>query len=127
MQEEDGKVENTNKEVEAVETASANSKAPAFDWFGIEFRPDLAFPHMTEEMVERLRAYGQLAAQLGNPKATRAIGAANGRNPISVIVPCHRVIGSSGALTGFAGGLDAKAHLLRLEERSEQQKFTFAQ
>ena len=73
------------------------------------------------------RAYGQLAAQLGNPKATRAIGAANGRNPISVIVPCHRVIGSSGALTGFAGGLDAKAHLLRLEERSEQQKFTFAQ
>jgi thioredoxin reductase (NADPH) len=51
-------VENTNKEVEAVETASANSKAPAFDWFGIEFRPDLAFPHMTEEMVERLRAYG---------------------------------------------------------------------
>ena len=73
------------------------------------------------------RAYGQLAAQLGNPKATRAIGAANGRNPISVIVPCHRVIGSSGALTGFGGGLHAKAHLLRLEERSEQQKLTFAQ
>jgi methylated-DNA-[protein]-cysteine S-methyltransferase len=73
------------------------------------------------------RTYGQLAIQLGNPKATRAIGAANGRNPISIIVPCHRVIGSSGKLTGFAGGLDAKAHLLCLEERDEQHKFVFAQ
>lgn len=72
------------------------------------------------------RTYGQLAVQLGNPKATRAIGAANGRNPISIIVPCHRVIGASGKLTGFAGGLDAKAHLLCLEERDEQHKFVFA-
>lgn len=61
------------------------------------------------------RSYGQLAKQLGNPRATRAVGAANGRNPLSIIVPCHRVIGSSGKLTGFAGGLDAKAHLLNLE------------
>lgn len=61
------------------------------------------------------RSYSQLAKQLGNPHATRAVGAANGRNPISIIVPCHRVIGSSGKLTGFAGGLDTKAHLLELE------------
>ena len=61
------------------------------------------------------RSYGQLAKQLGNPRATRAVGAANGRNPLSIIVPCHRVIGSSGKLTGFAGGLEAKAHLLNLE------------
>ena len=61
------------------------------------------------------RSYGQLATQLGNPRATRAVGAANGRNPISIIVPCHRVIGSSGKLTGFAGGLEAKERLLRLE------------
>jgi methylated-DNA-[protein]-cysteine S-methyltransferase len=61
------------------------------------------------------RSYGQLARQLGNPNATRAVGAANGRNPISIIVPCHRVIGSSGKLTGFAGGLETKAHLLDLE------------
>jgi methylated-DNA-[protein]-cysteine S-methyltransferase len=61
------------------------------------------------------RSYGQLAKQLGNPNATRAVGAANGRNPISIIVPCHRVIGSSGKLTGFAGGLEVKAHLLNLE------------
>ena len=71
------------------------------------------------------RSYGQLAAQLGNPRATRAIGAANGRNPISIIVPCHRVIGASGKLTGFAGGLDAKAHLLSLEEREEQHRIEF--
>lgn len=61
------------------------------------------------------RTYGQLADQIGNPKAVRAVGAANGKNPISVIVPCHRVIGASGKLTGFAGGWDAKAKLLRLE------------
>ena len=54
------------------------------------------------------RSYGQLAKQLGNPQASRAVGAANGRNPISIIVPCHRVIGSSGKLTGFAGGLTLK-------------------
>jgi methylated-DNA-[protein]-cysteine S-methyltransferase len=62
------------------------------------------------------RSYGQLAKQLGNPRATRAVGAANGKNPVSIIVPCHRVIGSSGKLTGFAGGLDAKARLLSLEK-----------
>jgi methylated-DNA-[protein]-cysteine S-methyltransferase len=63
------------------------------------------------------RSYGQLAKQLGNSKAMRAVGAANGRNPISIIVPCHRVIGSSGKLTGFAGGLETKARLLSLEEQ----------
>ena len=61
------------------------------------------------------RSYGQLARQLGNPRATRAVGAANGRNPVSIIVPCHRVIGSSGKLTGFAGGLETKERLLNLE------------
>jgi methylated-DNA-[protein]-cysteine S-methyltransferase len=61
------------------------------------------------------RSYGQLARQLGNPRAMRAVGGANGRNPISIVVPCHRVIGASGKLTGFAGGLETKAQLLRLE------------
>jgi methylated-DNA-[protein]-cysteine S-methyltransferase len=59
--------------------------------------------------------YGELAIQLGDIKAVRAVGAANGRNPISIVVPCHRVIGASGELTGFAGGLEAKAFLLSLE------------
>jgi methylated-DNA-[protein]-cysteine S-methyltransferase len=60
-------------------------------------------------------SYGELAARLGRPSASRAVGAANGRNPISVIVPCHRLIGSSGALTGYAGGLERKAWLLQHE------------
>lgn len=63
------------------------------------------------------RSYGQLAKQLGRPSASRAVGAANGRNPISIVVPCHRVVGSSGKLTGFAGGLDVKARLLDLEKK----------
>lgn len=61
------------------------------------------------------RTYRQMAEQIGNPAAVRAVGAANGRNPISIIAPCHRVIGMNGDLTGFGGGLDAKAHLLSLE------------
>jgi methylated-DNA-[protein]-cysteine S-methyltransferase len=61
------------------------------------------------------RSYGQLARQLGNPSAMRAVGAANGRNPIPIVVPCHRVIGASGDLVGFGGGLQMKAQLLELE------------
>lgn len=61
------------------------------------------------------RSYGDIAKSLGNPKAVRAVGAANGKNPISIIAPCHRVIGSTGKLTGFAGGLEVKARLLGLE------------
>lgn len=63
------------------------------------------------------RSYAEIAEQIGQPKATRAVGAANGRNPISIIAPCHRVIGTSGMLTGFAGGLKAKAFLLALEAK----------
>jgi methylated-DNA-[protein]-cysteine S-methyltransferase len=61
------------------------------------------------------RSYGSIAKQIGNPTAVRAVGAAIGRNPVSVIVPCHRVIGSNGKLTGFAGGLKTKEFLLALE------------
>jgi len=65
------------------------------------------------------RTYGEIARQIGRPKAIRAVGAANGRNPLSIVVPCHRVIGSNGKLTGFAGGLDTKAALLKLESRKQ--------
>ncbi|MGV3769624.1 MAG: methylated-DNA--[protein]-cysteine S-methyltransferase [Sphingobium phenoxybenzoativorans] len=64
------------------------------------------------------RSYGEIASQIGKPSASRAVGAANGRNPISIIAPCHRVIGSTGKLTGFAGGLAAKKHLLDLEAKA---------
>jgi methylated-DNA-[protein]-cysteine S-methyltransferase len=60
-------------------------------------------------------SYGDIANRIGRPKAVRAVGAANGRNPIPIIVPCHRVIGSNGSLTGFGGGLGTKQALLRLE------------
>ena len=63
----------------------------------------------------RTCSYGDIARRLGNPTAGRAVGAAVGRNPLSVIVPCHRVLGSDGALTGYAGGLERKTALLRLE------------
>lgn len=61
------------------------------------------------------KSYLELAQQIGNAKACRAVGAANGKNPISIIIPCHRVIGTNGKLTGFAGGLETKAQLLSLE------------
>ena len=65
------------------------------------------------------RSYAEIARQIGHPTAVRAVGAANGKNPISNVAPCHRVIGSNGKLTGFAGGLEAKALLLRMESREE--------
>lgn len=61
------------------------------------------------------RSYGEIARKLGDPNRMRAVGAANGRNPIAIVAPCHRVVGANGDLTGFAGGLEAKAHLLNLE------------
>ena len=61
------------------------------------------------------RSYGQLAAEIGEPKAMRAVGLANGQNPVAIVVPCHRVIGADGSLTGFGGGLPRKRWLLRHE------------
>ncbi|WP_349975297.1 methylated-DNA--[protein]-cysteine S-methyltransferase [Pseudomonas sp. WHRI 8519] len=66
------------------------------------------------------RSYSDIARQIGNPSAVRAVGAANGRNPISIIAPCHRVIGASGSLTGFAGGIPTKQYLLALEGQQSQ-------
>lgn len=60
-------------------------------------------------------SYGELAKRIGRPKAPRAVGAANGQNPVAIVIPCHRVIGSNGKLTGYAGGLDRKEALLNLE------------
>ncbi|MDI3417413.1 methylated-DNA--[protein]-cysteine S-methyltransferase [Streptomyces luteolus] len=61
------------------------------------------------------RTYGELAAQLGKPNASRAVGLANGKNPLGIVVPCHRVVGANGSLTGYGGGLDRKRRLLELE------------
>ena len=69
------------------------------------------------------QSYGDISRQIGKPTAFRAVGAAIGKNPVSVIVPCHRVIGSKGALTGYAGGIDRKTHLLRLEKALPERQF----
>jgi methylated-DNA-[protein]-cysteine S-methyltransferase len=79
------------------------------------------FDHRVWALVARIpygqtRTYGQLAAELGDARLAQAVGAANGRNPLSVIVPCHRVVGADGSLTGYAGGLASKRFLLDLEE-----------
>jgi methylated-DNA-[protein]-cysteine S-methyltransferase len=84
------------------------------DFAGTEFQKRVWRALLTIPFGET-RTYAQIAKQVGDPKAVRAVGAANGRNPISIVAPCHRVIGSNGKLTGFAGGLDVKAQLLRLE------------
>jgi len=84
------------------------------DFKGTDFQKKV-WEALLEIPFGETRTYGDIAKQLGDIKAVRAVGAANGKNPISIIAPCHRVIGASGKLTGFAGGLDNKARLLNLE------------
>ena len=70
---------------------------------------------LTEIPYGETRSYGEIAARIGNPKACRAVGMANNRNPLSILIPCHRVIGADGSLTGYAGGIPKKLWLLRHE------------
>lgn len=84
------------------------------DFAGTDFQKKVWVALLTIPFGET-RTYSQIAEQIGSPSAVRAVGAANGRNPISIVAPCHRVIGASGKLTGFAGGLEAKERLLTLE------------
>lgn len=92
-----------------------------------EFDVDLSLPGTTFQRsvwaqlqaipYGQTRSYGEIATQIGSPGASRAVGLANGRNPVGIIVPCHRVVGSTGALTGYGGGIDRKRALLALERR----------
>ncbi len=86
----------------------------ALDFQGTDFQKKVWAALLTIPFGET-RSYSDIAAQIGNINAVRAVGAANGRNPISIVAPCHRVIGASGDLTGFAGGLATKMFLLSLE------------
>lgn len=88
--------------------------ALALDMSGTPFQRDVWNALLTIPFGET-RSYTQIAKQIGRPRAVRAVGAANGRNPLSIVAPCHRVVGADGGLTGFAGGLDVKAKLLALE------------
>ncbi|MDQ0705495.1 methylated-DNA-[protein]-cysteine S-methyltransferase [Pseudomonas sp. W3I7] len=99
-------------------TGTRNQFDLELDFDGTDFQKQVWQALLTIPFGET-RSYSQIAQQIGNPKAVRAVGAANGRNPISIIAPCHRVIGASGGLTGFAGGLEAKQYLLALEDRGQ--------
>jgi methylated-DNA-[protein]-cysteine S-methyltransferase len=90
------------------------------DFAGTEFQKKVWAALLTIPFGET-RSYAQIARQIKRPRAVRAVGAAIGRNPISIVAPCHRVIGSNGELTGFAGGLETKACLLALEGNPEFQ------
>jgi methylated-DNA-[protein]-cysteine S-methyltransferase len=85
------------------------------DFKGTEFQKKVWNALLTIPYGET-RTYGEIARQIGNPNSSRAVGAASGKNPISIVAPCHRVIGSSGKLVGFGGGLENKALLLDLEK-----------
>src|SRR6185436_4677738 len=89
------------------------------DFAGTDFQKKVWAALLTIPFGET-RSYSDIAKQIGCPNATRAVGAANGKNPISIVAPCHRVIGANGKLTGFAGGLHTKAQLLALESRTKQ-------
>jgi methylated-DNA-[protein]-cysteine S-methyltransferase len=82
---------------------------------GTEFQKSV-WKALCEIPYGETRTYGEIAKSIGNTKASRAVGLANNRNPISILVPCHRVIGANGKLTGYASGLDVKEFLLKLEE-----------
>jgi methylated-DNA-[protein]-cysteine S-methyltransferase len=104
----------TEKEPDEYFAGRRNTFSVPLDMDGTKFQKNV-WDALANIPFGETRTYGQLAKQLGNPKAMRAVGAANGRNPVAIVVPCHRVIGADGKLTGFAGGLEAKAHLLNLE------------
>ena len=84
------------------------------DLVGTEFQV-LVWQSLADIAFGETSTYGEQAEAIGRPKAVRAVGAANGRNPVSIVLPCHRVVGRDGSLTGFAGGLEAKRFLLTLE------------
>jgi methylated-DNA-[protein]-cysteine S-methyltransferase len=109
----------TEEQLQEYFAGKRNTFSLSLDMRGTRFQNDVWQALLAIPFGET-RSYGELASQLGNPRATRAVGAANGKNPVAIVVPCHRVIGSSGRLTGFAGGLDAKAHLLNLEGGKER-------
>jgi methylated-DNA-[protein]-cysteine S-methyltransferase len=98
-----------------------------------ELRLDMAGTHFQRKVWNALRtipygetrSYGEVAEQIGSPNASRAVGMANGRNPIAIIVPCHRVIGANGSLTGFGGGLHRKMALLELEKSTGDELMLF--
>ena len=95
------------------------------DLSGTEFQRR-AWRGLLEIPFGETRTYAEHASRIGHPRAVRAVGAANGRNPIAIVVPCHRLVGSDGSLTGFGGGLPAKAWLLDLERKARDRSLALS-
>ena len=111
----------TGSQLDAYFAGERTSFDLPLDLQGTPFQQD-AWRALAEIPFGQTRSYAQQAALLGRPRAFRAVGAANGRNPVSIVLPCHRVVGSDGSLTGFAGGVETKRWLLE-HERAVAQRF----
>ncbi|MEM9283569.1 MAG: methylated-DNA--[protein]-cysteine S-methyltransferase [Verrucomicrobiota bacterium] len=107
-------LEQTSAELEAYFSGKLEKFSIPCDLRGTSFQLSV-WKRLAQIPFGEVLSYGQLAAEIGNPKASRAVGLANGSNPISIVVPCHRVLGANGSLTGFGGGLDRKKRLLEHE------------
>lgn len=127
----DGAHEDDARVIDQAERELAEYFAGARRDFGVKLAPrgtpfqERVWRLLREIPYGETRSYVDLARQLGDPNATRAVGRANGKNPIAILVPCHRVIGKDGSLTGFASGLDRKAKLLALEGAGPAQRGLF--
>ena len=109
----------TERQLKAYFAGKLKKFSVKFDFAGTDFQKEVWQALATIPFGET-RSYGEIARQIGRARAVRAVGAANGRNPISIVVPCHRVIGSNGKLTGFAGGLENKEFLLKTESNGKR-------
>ena len=113
----------TERQLNAYFAGALKAFTIPLDFRGTDFQKRVWAALLTIPFGET-RSYAEVARAIGKPTACRAVGAANGRNPISIIAPCHRVVGTDGRLTGFAGGLAAKEQILKLERGEHRQAMT---
>lgn len=109
-------LESAEKQLEEYFAGKRKSFDLSLDFKGTDFQKEV-WAILLKIPYGETTTYGAIAKEIKRPKASRAVGAANGKNPLSIVAACHRVIGASGALTGFAGGLETKAFLLQLEDK----------
>ena len=114
-------LEETKKQLKEYFNGERKSFDLPLEWRGTKFQ-NAVWKALTKIKYGDTKSYSDLAEKVGSPKAVRAVGMTNGRNPVPIVVPCHRVIGKNGTLTGFAGGLEVKEFLLRLEQKHTRQQ-----
>lgn len=112
-------LEKAKKQLEEYFNGTRKEFQLPFNPRGTEFQRKV-WEALTAIPYGQTRSYGEIASAVGNPKASRAVGGANHKNPIMIFIPCHRVIGADGSLVGFGGGIEAKKYLLALEKRNTE-------